>query len=81
MPLPEARVAGLDFETPHLVQLVASGATYTVYLDRVQVLSVVYNEGPVDGTIGVWMRSAIPINPAERTVVPKVDDFRASGQP
>jgi hypothetical protein len=80
-PLPEARVTGMDFDSPHRVQLVASGSTYTVYLDRVQVLSIVYEGGPADGGIGVWMRSAIPINLADRTVVPKVDDFRASGQP
>jgi serine/threonine-protein kinase len=80
-PMPDARVTGFDFDQPHHVELVASGSTYTVYLDSVQVLSIVYEGAPAGGTVGVWMRSAIPINPSERTAVPKVDDFRASGQP
>ena len=80
-PLPNARFTRVDFDTPHSVQLRATGGTYTVYLDRGQVLSAAYPDGPTGGGVGVWMRSAIPINPADRTVVPKLDDFRASGLP
>jgi serine/threonine-protein kinase len=79
-PVPGGRVSGMDFDQGHHVELVVSGSTYTVYLDRVQVLSVVYEGAPAGGTAGIWMRSAIPINPSDRTAVPKVDDFRASGQ-
>ena len=80
-PLPDARVTGADLDTPHVVRLAVSGSAYTVYLDRVQVLSAVYAGGPADGGVGLWIRSAIPVNPAERTVVPKIDDFQVVGTP
>ncbi|MBI3361404.1 MAG: serine/threonine protein kinase [Chloroflexi bacterium] len=79
--LPGARLTGTDFNTSHVVRLEASGAIYTVYLDGAAVFSIVYADGPTSGGAGLWMRSAVPANPADRLVVPKVDNFKLNELP